>query len=139
MYNKECKELIKKTNLKGVLKMSKIKVTRKAMKEEYSKIIGIGYCNAQYLLKFEEPFAYSTRAEGWACDYYNINGVLISTGYSHIDSKNAKTNYETTKKFEDKAREIACNYNLTYEEQKEQITSLLNEFVSMCINTKEEK
>ena len=114
----------------------KIKTTKKAMKD-FNKIIGIGYCNAQYLLKYEEPFAYSTRAEGWACDYYKINGVLISTGYAPLDNRNAKTDYKITRKFDDEARNIVYNYDLSYDEQKEQVTKLLHEFVSVCVNKKE--
>ena len=68
--------------------MSKIKATKKAMKESYNTIITIGYCNAQYLLQYENEIAYSARSEGWACDYYDINNVLISTGYAPLESKN---------------------------------------------------
>jgi hypothetical protein len=107
----------------------KFKTTKKAMRENYNKIIGIGYCNAQYLLKYENEIAYSVRAEGWACDYYDINGVLISTGYAPISDKNAKHNYDMLKAYEDKARAIVCNYDLSYEEQKTQVTALLHEFV----------
>jgi len=109
--------------------MSKYKTTKKAIKEDYSKIAMISYCSAQYLLRYEEPFAYSERAEGWACDYYDINGILISTGYAPIDSKNTHCNYDIVKKYDDKAREIACDYSLNYEQQKTQVTELLAKFI----------
>ena len=73
----------------------KFKTTKKEMKENYDQILGIGYCNAQHLLKFENPIAYSTRSEGWACDYYDIDGILISTGYAPMDSRNVKKDYNT--------------------------------------------
>jgi len=107
----------------------KYKTTKKDMKSNYDKIIGIGYCNAQFLLKFEEPTAYSARAEGWACDYYDVDGVLISTGYAPLDSKNAKRDYDMIRKYDQAAEKIACDYNLKYEEQKEQVNTLLKEFV----------
>ena len=88
--------------------MTKYKVTRKAMKESYGKIIGVSYCNLQYLLRFQEPFAYSTRAEGWACDYYDVDGVLISTGYAPIDSKRTKSTYDICRKYDEAARKILC-------------------------------
>jgi hypothetical protein len=113
--------------------MSKLKTTKKAMSNEYNKIIKIGYCDAQYLLKFENEFAYSTRAEGWACDYYDIGGVLISTGYAPLADKNAKHDYETTKKYEDKAREIVCDYKIPYDEQEKQVKTLLDEFIYNCV------
>lgn len=111
----------------------KIKVTRKEMKNQFNKIIGIGYCDLQFLLKYEDPFAYSTRSEGWACDYYNINGILISTGYAYLDSKNTKRDYKIIREYDYKAREIVCNYDLPYEEKKEQVTKLLNNFIADCI------
>lgn len=107
--------------------MSKIKVTKKAIKESYNTILAIGYCNAQYLLKFENEYAYSTRVEGWACDYYVVDNVCISTGYSPIGQS---VSYELTKKYEDQAREIACDYNIKWEEQKERIHELLVQFIN---------
>lgn len=107
----------------------KFKVTKKEMKSNYNRIIKVGYCNAQFLLKYIEPIAYSTRAEGWACDYYDINGVLLSTGYAPIESKNTNSSYEIVKRYDNMAREIACNYALNYEEQKAQVSMLLQSFV----------
>ena len=62
----------------------KIKVTKKYIRENSNKIIKLHYCEAQTLLRYENPFAYSTRIYGWSCDYYDVNGVIISTGYSPI-------------------------------------------------------
>lgn len=109
--------------------MSKYKSTKKAIRSNASKIAMIGYCNAQNLLKFEEPFAYSERAEGWACDYYDIDGVIISTGYAPLANSNTHCNYDIVKKYDDQALKITCDYSLTWEQQKEQITELLHEFI----------
>lgn len=108
--------------------MTKYKATRKAMKESYDKIICVGYCNLQYLLRFQEPFAYSTRAEGWACDYYDIDGILISTGYAPIDSKRTKSTYEICRKYDEAAQKILCEYSL-YEKQKEKVNNLLMDYI----------
>jgi hypothetical protein len=109
----------------------KFKTTKKAMKENYSTIIGIGYCNAQHLLNFEEPIAYSTRAEGWACDYYVVNNVLISTGYAPIDGIR---NYALVREYDQKAEKIQYNYDKSYEERKTEIHDLLVEFVTAAIS-----
>lgn len=108
--------------------MGKYKTTKKAMKESYNQIIKVGYCTLQCLLKFQEPFAYSTRAEGWACDYYDINGILISTGYAPIDGKRTKSTYDICRKYDEAARKILCEYSL-YEEQREKVNSLLMEYI----------
>ena len=113
--------------------MNKIKATRKDMKENYY-IISVSYCGLQTLLKHQEPIAYSTRAEGWACDYYDINGVIISTGYSPINSKRTKASYELIRKYENKARIINDNYKLSYEVRKNKINKLLSEFIELSKN-----
>lgn len=108
----------------------KFKTTKKAMREGYYHIIGTGCCNLQYLLNYENEIAYSTRAEGWACDYYEVDGVLISTGYAPLKSENVKCDYDMIREYESKATEIVCNYKLGWEEQKTQVRELLKKFVS---------
>lgn len=109
----------------------KFKTTKKAIKENYNKILKVGYCNMQNLLKYENAIAYSERSEGWACDYYYIEGVLISEGYSPIDNKNMKKyDYDTLQEYENKARSIIYDYSIEYEEQKKQVKNLLKEFIN---------
>ena len=105
----------------------KFKTTKKEMKSRYDQIVGIS--DAQYLLKFEEPIAYSTRVEGWACDYYDVEGVLISTGYSPLDSRKTKCNYALVHGYDEQARNIINDYNKNYEQQKEEVTQLLIQFI----------
>ena len=107
----------------------KFKVSKKEISQNFYKIIGTGYCNIDYLLKFHDPVAYSARAEGWACDYYDINGVLISTGYAPLSSKNTHSTYDIIKKYDDQAREIACDYHMAWEEQKDKIEKLLQDYM----------
>ena len=99
----------------------KLRATKKEMKEGYYKIISIGYCDAQYLLNYENPIAYSSGVDGWACDYYDINGVLISTGYSPLSSKNTLDDYKLIREYDQKASEM---------DTKEERTALLHEFIS---------
>lgn len=81
----------------------KLKTTKSNVKENYYRILSIGYCDAQYLLKYKHAFGYSTRVEGWACDYYDIDGVCISTGYSPLADKNMKYDYKVVREYEEKA------------------------------------
>lgn len=106
--------------------MSKYKITKKAVKELYgNKIISVGYCNLQNLLNGNDPFAYSSRVEGWACDYYEIpRGICISTGYSpigkHID-------YDFCRKYDEAASEIIRREN-DWEVIREKLNNLLADF-----------
>lgn len=110
----------------------KIKVSKKQLKENYNKIISVGYGDLQHLLKYQNAQTYCTRAEGWACDNYDIDGVLISTGYSTIGNKNTKRVYETIREYDDKAMKIESNYSLDWTERKDKINNLLKEFIKEC-------
>lgn len=101
----------------------KYKTTKKAMKEQYKNIICVSYCGLQTLLSHTNPFAYSTRTEDWACDYYYINSnTIISTGYAPIG--NINTTYTTCQKYEKLANEI---FNTTYDYEKR--CELLNDLI----------
>jgi len=102
----------------------KLLVTRKAMRGQ--NCYRVGYCQLQNLLASEEPFAYSARAEGWACDYYEIdNGITISTGYAPIGKD---TDHDIVKQYDDKAAKIWCNRKLSYDQQVKKIKKLLKQF-----------
>ena len=107
----------------------KYKVTKKQINAGYNQILGVGCCKLEDLLRFREPIAYSTRAEGWACDYYEIDGLIISTGDEPLASKNINCDYNLIRSYNEKAREITHKYSFKYEEQKEEIEKLLKEFV----------
>lgn len=104
----------------------KYKTTKKAVREMGDPVYCIGYCNLQNLLRFAEPFAYSVRAEGWSCDYYKVGGVILCTGYAPIGRK---TDWNLCKEYDNKAREICCDYSLKWEQQQEAVGTLLEEFV----------
>ena len=107
--------------------MNKIKATKREMRDNYF-IIGIGYCSADWLLDNERPIAYSVGVYGWACDYYEVDGVVISTGYSPLNSKNALASYEMIKSYDGKASLILENGG-NHEQKKNAIKMLLIEFV----------
>ena len=101
----------------------KFKTTKKAMRENYDTILKIGYCNIQNLLQYENPIAYSTRAEGWACDYYEVGNVLISTGYAPIGES---VPYDLQMEYNKKAGNL---YHKNYETKKRLLKELLIQFV----------
>ena len=111
----------------------KFKTTKKAIRDNYDFIISIGYCNLQRTLSHENPTAYSTRGDGWACDYYDLDGFMICTGYSPIESKNTKPlNYETTQKYELKAEKIIHDNRFNFEKSKEDLRKLIDELIAEC-------
>ena len=103
----------------------KYKTTKKAIREMGDPVYCVGYCNLQNLLRTVDPFAYSTRAEGWACDYYYIHDVIISTGYAPIGRK---TDYDLCREYDQKALEVLREL-IPWEEQREKLEALASEFV----------
>lgn len=96
----------------------KLKATKKEIKEAYYKTLCVGYCDMQNLLRHKRAFAYSAGVCGWACDYYDINGLCISTGYSPIG--NRKLDYKLLKEYENKA------FNTNEAETDKLLAELLN-------------
>lgn len=104
----------------------KHKTTKKAMKENYRKIIYVGYAELQQLLKCTEPIAYTAGVYGWNADIYTIDGVAIVTGYRPFG--NIKPDYDMVHKYDMTARDIIHN-GTDYVEIKEKLDNLINEFI----------
>jgi hypothetical protein len=115
----------------------KLKTTKKQIRENTrGNLYAVGYCELQYLLRDENPFAYSSGVNGWACDYYELSvdgqRVIISTGYSPI-GKNI--DYWTVKEYESIAQYLNRN-GLNYDEAKEERREVLNNFLRTLIEEK---
>jgi hypothetical protein len=80
----------------------KLKTTKKQIRENANQLYSVGYCELDRLLVYQSPFAYSSGVYGWSCDYYKLNGVVISTGYSPIGESIA---YDLQKKYNNLAKE----------------------------------
>ena len=105
----------------------KVKTTKKSVKNAFINVYSIGYCNAQNLLQGISPFAYSSGNYGWSCDYYEIEGICISTGYNPIGEN---VNYDLVRKYDKKAKTILDNYNIDYQKRKNKVNKLLTKFIN---------
>ena len=75
--------------------MSKLKTSQSKMKTFSPIVLGVGYCELQYLLNYEYPIAYAATSNGWACDLYMINDwYSIVTGYSYSRACNRQLTSE---------------------------------------------
>lgn len=104
----------------------KFKTTKKAVNEGYNNIICVGYADLHYLLNQLEPTAYTAGVYGWNADIYNINGVVIVTGYRPFG--NIKPDYTIVDKYEELAKNIYIDTK-DYTECKEKLNNLINEFI----------
>lgn len=112
----------------------KFKTTNRAINSYYNKVLRVGYCAMQGLLRHQEPIAYTCGVYGWNADLYIVDGLAICTGYRPTGS--AQVDYKLLDEYEKKAYAISSNYNLKFDEQKQQINALLREFVEMVKNQK---
>jgi hypothetical protein len=104
----------------------KYETTKKAIRNRFDKIYAVGYCAAWYLLRDLDPFAYSARAEGWACDYYYLgDGICLATGYDCGRLGAERVDYDIINEYNQRAREIE---GFT-DEAKEKRAELLREFI----------
>ena len=111
----------------------KRKTTRKWIADSYI-CYGTGYCDLQYLLRFQNADFYTCGVYGWNFDVYTFGDYAITTGYRgmvhHVD-----TQWETEKEYEEKARQIIYNNELDWDEQKRQVNKLLKEFLEKVFET----
>ena len=109
--------------------MLKCKVTKKELVESYNNIISIGYCTAEYLLKYKTPRFYYSNNYGWRFDVYEIDyNTILTTGYGYLKtSKNQKEISKIISKYNTRAYKILQNYNY------KTINKRLDNNLSKCI------
>lgn len=99
--------------------------TRKGIKENYFTYEA-GYCELQYLLRYKNAIGNNLGIYGWNCDIYIFDDIAITTGYRPFGER---INPALTKKYEEKARKIFDNYDLSYEQKKKKVNKLLEKFI----------
>ena len=104
----------------------KYRTTQKQIKNNYFAV-SVGYCDLQDLLRFEEPEAYTCGAYGWNADIYAFGGVAIVTGYRPFG--NFSFSHDRIRFFEDEAKKINHNREISYEDQKSRVSGLLADLI----------
>lgn len=105
--------------------MKKLKIRR--ADATGTKTLKIGYCQAQNLLSMSEPFGFNSGVYGWNFDSYEVNGVVINTGYRGMPG--VSVDYELLKRYELEAEKIIYNYSRPYEERRQALQNLLIAFI----------
>ena len=105
----------------------KVKVSKKEIRNSYFRIVGVPYCELQYLLRNESADYYSAGVYGWSCDYYKFEelGVIISTGYDYLGKAPERKILE---KYNNKARKMWEESKDHYKTAK-QVHKLLIKFI----------
>ena len=101
--------------------------TRKYIAYMYT-CYGTGYCDLQYLLKYQDRDFYTSGIYGWNFDVYTFGDYAITTGYRGM-IHHVKRNFELDKDYDEKARKIYYCRGMSWEKQKEKINALLTEYL----------
>lgn len=104
----------------------KIKTTRKAVVAGSPRLVSVGYCDLQTLLRYHSPIAYTSGMYGWNFDVYQINGLTICTGYRGMPGRTA----HNIRKYEQAARDAV--ERLDWREAEAEIERLLAEFCAQA-------
>lgn len=101
--------------------MSKIHTSMKYICNNYNKVFRAGYCDLQYIMKYEDPIYYNSGVYGWNCDVYCdfAKDIAITTGYRNMRGERIPD--EILEKYTAIAKEISENYKMPYAEMKEKL------------------
>ena len=94
---------------------------------------GTGYCDLQYLLRYQSRDYYTTGVYGWNFDVYTFGDYAITTGYRGM-IHHIKRDFELDKKYDDMARDIIYNKKLSWEEEKIEVNLLLERYLRKIFN-----
>ena len=111
--------------------MRKYQVTKSRMKKLYGcRLVYVPDGTMQIFKWVTEPTSYSTRVEGWACDYYEFGDLCISEGYDPVGKR--AMSYEECQPYRKAADELYNRYikgDITADERMSLLQNLLNDFV----------
>ena len=99
----------------------KYKTTRKAVVAGSPRLVSVGYCDLQTLLRYHSPIAYTSGVYGWNFDVYEVYGLTICTGYRGMPGRRANN----VEKYEQAAREVL--ERLDWREAEAEIEQILVE------------
>ncbi len=106
--------------------MIKFKTTKKSMMDQSNHIIKLGYCDAQHLLNYYIPIAYTEGINGWNTDVYFIHGHYIVTGYRPFGT--IQPDHDMVNKYDEAARAIVDDYTKPWDKRKHDVELLVTEF-----------
>lgn len=110
--------------------MSKVKATQKSIKEAYSNILVIPYCDLQHLLQYEDAYYYTAGIYGWNADIYVHEDVAICTGYrpfgTYYPSRSLVAKYD---KLANEYLHDGSSRNMDFQQVKAYLRSLLTAFI----------
>lgn len=109
--------------------MSKTHVSMKYIRNVWRKTFCCGYCDLQYIFRYEEPAYYNSGVYGWNCDIYcdYKRDIAITTGYRNMTGKRIPS--EIIEKYTANAQKIIENqWEIPFDELKKALDANREKF-----------
>lgn len=114
----------------------KIKTTMKYIENLYSKVFRCGYCDLQYIFRYEDAMYYNAGVYGWNCDIYVDfqHDIAITTGYRNM--RGIRIPDEILEKYTKIAKEIleADSWKTPFDETKAKLDENRKNFLEELNN-----
>lgn len=103
----------------------------KRIVNNFKKVYCCGYCDLQYIMRYNEPQYYNSGVYGWNCDIYvdYKNDIAISTGYRNMRGESIPK--ELIEKYSVIAESIYKDWDVTkvsWEKMKEKFDKNVENF-----------
>lgn len=115
----------------------KTHTTIKSIRQNWNNVYRCGYCDLQYIMRYEEPSYYNSGVYGWNCDIYCDfkRDVAITTGYRNMAGRVIPN--ELIERYSNIAKEICKNtWSKSYDEIKAELDqnreNFFDELVNVC-------
>ena len=115
--------------------MAKTHTSIKNIRNNWNKVFRAGYCDLQYIMKYNEPQYYNSGVYGWNCDIYCdfSRDIAITTGYRNMAGKRIPD--EILNKYTEIAKEILENtFSIPYTELKVKLDENVENFYNELYN-----
>lgn len=113
--------------------------TKRAVMQHFDITAEVPFGHFQYLLNYQKPEARTEGIYGVNAYIYNFDDIAIVTGNRPYG--NYKMDWNLINEYEDKAKAISKNHDLSFEEKEKQTNALLNqviEFIKKDVKEKKE-
>lgn len=104
-----------------------LKLTKKEVMNNFRNVISVGYCDLCFLERRLNKIGYTCGVYGWNANVYRLNeDTCLVTGYRPFGNCKTSANVE---EINEKAKDIAGNYTMSFEEEQKEIEKLVKEIL----------
>ena len=119
------------------------KINNRIVRDGYPAVFIASYCEWQAIIQMCDwpKVGHASGVYGWNWDCFEIkDNQCVITGYRGFPKETATTDYDTMKKFENEANEIAGSWRLEtvkeYNKRKKAFKKRVEKYLQSCVDAK---